>query len=358
MPVLERTYGRPAAGSINELMISSDSHVIEPEALWQRELAGKFGDRAPTFGGRRRGDHPGGMDRGQRVNEMTADGVSAEVLYPTHGLRTLSLDDPELEQACVRVYNDWIADYCSAAPDRLVGLAMLSMYDVEAAVREMQRAQELGLRGSIIWQVPPPELPFTSDHYERYWAAAEEMGMPVNLHILSGHGYSKRRSFGDVPLSARALEQERQSVNEKLIQSMDSLYDLIFGGVLDRFPRLKVVLVENEIGWIPFLLEQWDYYFQRHGPDREGVRLKRLPSEAFHAQVYTTFFNDAVGGRMLSWWGEDNCMWSNDFPHGNSTWGHSREIAARDMGDLPPAPCQAAARERGAAIRDQDPGAG
>ena len=337
MPVLERTYGRKASGAIDELLISADSHVIEPEGLWQKELPQTFKDRAPGFGGRRRGDHPGGMDKTQRVNEMAADGVSAEVLYPTHGLRTLSLDDPELEEACVRVYNDWIADYCRAAPDRLIGLGMLSMYNVDHAIQEMARAREAGLRGCIIWQVPPPELPFTADHYERFWAAAQDMGMPVNLHILSGHGYSKRRSFGqqESPVSDRALEQERQSVNEKLIQAMDSLYDLIFSGVFERYPRLKVVLVENEIGWIPFLLEQWDYYFQRHGVDRPGVRLKRLPSECFHQQVYATFFNDAVGGRMLSWWGEDNCMWSNDYPHGNSTWGHSREIVARDMGDLP-----------------------
>jgi predicted TIM-barrel fold metal-dependent hydrolase len=133
------------------------------------------------------------MDREQRVNEMTADGVSAEVLYPTHGLRTLSLDDPELEQACVRVYNDWIADYCSAAPERLVGLAMLSMYDVEAAVREMERSAAARpprldhLAGATARACPSPP-----DHYERYWAAAQDMGMPVNLHILSGHGYSKR----------------------------------------------------------------------------------------------------------------------------------------------------------------------
>jgi predicted TIM-barrel fold metal-dependent hydrolase len=336
MPVIERTYGRETNATIDELLFSADSHVIEPEGLWQKNLSSTFHDRAPAFGGRRRGDHPGGMEKDKRVAEMAADGVSAEVLYPTHGLRALSLDDPELEEACARVYNDWISDYSQAAPDRLIGLAMLSMYNVDHAIREMERARQAGLRGAIIWQVPPPELPFTSDHYDRFWAAAQDMAMPVNLHILSGHGYSKRRSLNqESPLIDRALEQERQSVNEKLIQSMDSLYDLIFGGVLDRFPRLKVVLVENEIGWIPFLLEQWDYYFKRHGVDRPGVRLKRLPSECFHEQVYATFFNDAVGGRMLSWWGSENIMWSNDFPHGNSTWGHSREIVARDMGDLP-----------------------
>jgi predicted TIM-barrel fold metal-dependent hydrolase len=337
MSVLERTYGRESAATVNEILISADSHVIEPEGLWKTQLQSAFGDRAPGFGGRRRGDHPGGMDKGERVAEMTADGVSAEVLYPTHGLRALSLDDAELEEACARVYNDWIVDYTRAAPDRLIGLAMLSVYNVDHAVQEMERCRKAGLRGSIIWQVPPPELPFTSDHYERFWAAAQDMDMPVNLHILSGHGYSKRRALNrESPLpSDRGIEQERTSVNEKLIQAMDSLYDLIFSGVLERFPRLKVVLVENEIGWIPFLLEQWDYYFKRHGVDRPGVRLKRLPSECFHEQVYATFFNDAVGGHMLSWWGADNCMWSNDYPHGNSTWGHSREVVARDLGDLP-----------------------
>jgi predicted TIM-barrel fold metal-dependent hydrolase len=332
MPVIERTYGKPLGPTSSELLISSDSHVIEPEGLWKKALEGKFGDRAPGYGGRRNNDHPGAMEGPKRVSEMAADGVSAEVLYPTHGLRVLSGDDPILEQACARVYNDWIIEYCSAAPDRLIGLAMLSMYDVEEAIAEMERCRKAGLRGATIWQVPPEELPFTSDHYEPFWAAAEEMDMPVNLHILSGHGYSARRA--PAPAAGRGVDIARTSVNEKLYQAMDSLYDLIFSGVFERYPRLKMVMVENEIGWLPFLLEQWDYYFQRHGGGEQTLGLNRLPSEYFHDQVYATFFNDAVGGHLLSWWGHDNCMWSNDYPHGNSTWGHSREIVARDLGDL------------------------
>jgi len=158
--------------------------------------------------------------------------------------------------------------------------------------------------------------------------------MPVNLHILSGHGYSRSRSFGqgDTPTGMTA---EHNSVNMKLFQSVDSLYDLIYSGVLERFPKLKIVLVENELGWIPFVLEQWDYYFKRHGAKREGLAIRKPPSEYFHNQIYTTFFNDAVGGHMLSWWGQDNCMWSNDFPHGNSTWPNSRQVVSRDLGSLP-----------------------
>ena len=335
MGITERTYGQPSNVQIDEVLISADSHVIEPEGLWKKQLQGTFGDRAPDFGGRRRNDNPGAMEGPKRVSEMAADGVSAEVLYPTHGLRALSLDDPTLEEACARVYNDWIIDYQSAAPDRLIGLAMLSVYDVEHAVLEMERCREAGLRGSIIWQVPPPEISFASDHYERFWAAAQDLQMPVNLHILSGHGYSKRRAQSPLTPEQRAIELERTSVNEKLYQAVDSLYDLIFSGVLERYPHLRVVMVENEIGWIPFLLEQWDYYVKRHGVDRPGIRIKKLPSEYFHEQVYATFFNDAVGGHSLSWWGHDNCMWSNDYPHGNSTWPHSHEVVARDLGNLP-----------------------
>ena len=249
----------------SQILISADSHVSEAGDLWATRLPARFRDDAPQFPNRgdrggtgRFEEKTGGWDPGERLKEMATDGVSAEVLYPTLGLRLFGLDDPALQEACFRVYNDWIIDYCSAAPDRLIGLGMLSMYNVEHAVRELERCREAGLRGAIIWQVPPPEIPFTSDHYEPFWAAAQEMSMPINLHILSGHGYNKRRALNPTPAN-RAMEQERSSVNEKLIQAMDALYDLIFSGVLERFPRLRVVMVENEIGWIPFLLDRMDH---------------------------------------------------------------------------------------------------
>ncbi len=338
MAILERTYAPEAGPAVDEVLVSADSHVIEPAGLWKDNLPRAFRDRAPDLGGSRRNDAPGGMDKSERVKEMAHDGVSAEVLYPTHGLKTLVLGDRDLEEACVRVYNDWLMDYCSAAPESLIGLALLSTYRIDAAIEEMERCRRGGMSGAVVWQVPAPELPFTSRHYDALWASAQELDMPIALHILSGHGYNLRRTFseGGAPTFDRGIEQERTSVNLKLVYAMDSLYDFIFSGVLERFPRLKLVLVENEIGWLPFILEQWDYYYKRHGTDREALSLTMLPSEYFNRQVYATFFNDAVGGRILSWWGADNCMWSNDYPHGNSTWPKSREIVSRDMGALPP----------------------
>jgi uncharacterized protein len=153
--------------------------------------------------------------------------------------------------------------------------------------------------------------------------------MPVNMHILTGFGHGKL-------IDARnGVEHYRAAVNIKALDAANAIFDLIFYGILDCFPRLKLVIVENEIGWVPFYLQQWDYYYRRFRAVNPPP-IDREPSEFFARQVMLTFFNDAVGGRSLAWWGEDNCMWSNDFPHPNSTWPNSRRVIERDLGGLRP----------------------
>jgi predicted TIM-barrel fold metal-dependent hydrolase len=336
----QRTFGveHPDGVRADEVIISADSHVMEPEGLWKREVPKAFREAAPAFGGPRPDDitGPAGVDKHERVAEMAAGSISAEVIFPTWGLKLLALDDPELERVCVRVYNDWIIDYCAVAPDRLIGLAVMSCYDIEAAVKELRRCRDGGLRGLTLWQVPPKGLPFTSDHYDPLWAAAQEMGMPVNIHINTGHGYHK------YPELLAASHQTAM----KLHQCLNTMHDVIYSGVLERFPELNFVVAENEIGWVPWVLEQWDFTFMK---GRTGFRIgssseqfykpaepmKLLPSEYWQRQVYSTFFNDSVGGRILDWWGADNCMWSSDFPHGDSTWPHSQQVLARDLAELP-----------------------
>jgi uncharacterized protein len=255
------------------------------------------------------------------------DGVSAEVLYPTSGLTLFSLEDPELQEACFRVYNDWLIEYCQAAPDRLWGIACIAMYDVDHAVAELERCKANGLRGSLIWQAPHPDLPFNSPHYEKFWAASQDLNMPVNFHILTGFNYSKG---GGRP---SGVEHYRGSVNLKTFDAANLFFDLIFYGVLERYPRLKIVNVENEIGWIPFFLQQWDYYYRRFR-DSNPPPIEVEPSEYFNRQMFVTFFDDAVGGHSFDWWGHDNAMWSNDYPHPNSTWPNSRQVIQRDLGHL------------------------
>ena len=311
----------------NEIIISADSHIMEPEDLWVKNLPGSLKDKYPQFPPRKSpGEKPGGWDPKARLQEMAVDGVSAEVLYPTLGLRLFALEDAELQEACFKISNEWLIEYCKVAPERLVGIPMISLYNIKNAIKELERCKKAGLVGCLIWQVPPQNLSFTSDYYDPFWEAAQDFNMPVNLHILTGFNYSR--------FSRKGLEVYRCSVNRKLNDTADTLMDLVFTGVCERFPKLKFVIVENEVGWIPFFLHEWDKYYERHSPIAP-MPIKKLPSEYVNHQVYATFFSDPTGGRLLDWWGSDTCMWSNDYPHAASTWPHSRQVIARELGHLP-----------------------
>jgi predicted TIM-barrel fold metal-dependent hydrolase len=311
-----------------EVLISSDSHVLEPRDLWTTRLPVALRDRAPRLP-ERGNDHPGGTDPRDRLGVMQRDTVSAEVLFPTYGLGLYALEDAELQEACFAVYNDWLVEYCAGTPGRLIGLPAISTYNIDHAVKELERTAKLGLKGALLWYVPHPDLHYNTDHYERFWAAAQDMDMPVNLHILSGFSYNAR------PESRKGVEQYRGSVGIKLGDAINVLFDFVFYGVLERYPRLKLVIAEAELGWMPWLFQQWDYYVKRFAKSNP-LSGSLLPSEYFQRQVYVTFFNDPVGAKAFTWgWGLDNAMWSNDFPHGNSTWPHSRDIIARDVAHLP-----------------------
>jgi len=352
---------------MEEGVISSDSHVIEVPDLWEKGLPSALKARAPrayfddkrdawmfgspevqaqAVGGlfmagqrpdqlenfRRAGfsvARPGGWDPIERIKDMKTDGVAAEVLYPSLGLGLYCVEDPALQEALFQAYNDWVIDYCAKVPDRLYAIALLSMFDVDHAIAEMERCKKRGIVGTMIWQVPHPKLPFSDSHYERFWAASQELELPVHLHILTGFGGSMKRQ------TSHGVSRFRIGVNQTR-EIEDALFEIIFTGVLERHPKLKVVSVENEIGWIPFWLGQCDKAFKRHRHS-EKLPIDKLPSEYFYRQVYATFFNDPVGGKFFSWWGTDNCMWSNDYPHQNSTWPNSREVINRDMGHLPAA---------------------
>ncbi|MDP6176070.1 MAG: amidohydrolase family protein, partial [Rhodospirillales bacterium] len=230
-----------------------------------------------------------------------------------------------------RVYNDWVADFCKGAPDRLFAVPCLAVYDVDVAIKEMHRCADMGMLGGLVWQVPHPDLPLISDHYEKLWAAAAELGQPLHFHILSGFNYFR---FGPT-----GLDRIRGAVSTKTHDIYTNVYDIIFSGVFERNPKLKVVIVEGEIGWAPFLFQQYDYYYRRFnkpGHPNEDFMISRLPSEIFADHMYLTFMDDAAGGKTLEYWGDRNCMWTSDYPHPNMTWPNSRALIARQMGDLEP----------------------
>jgi uncharacterized protein len=321
--------GENQARGIDGVIVSADSHVMEPVDLWKKGVPARYREAAPLFPPHKLGEgfqkQAGGWDPNARIREMEVDGLSAEVLYPTLGLHLFAQPDAGLQEACFRVYNDWLIDYCSADRNRLIGVPAISIYDVDHAVKELERCHKAGLKGALIWQAPHPDLPFHSRHYDRFWAAAQDLKAPVSLHILTGHGYFARDLQG--------VERYRGSVNLKLAEIADALFEFIFYGVLERYPGLKLVSVENESGWIPFMVQQWDYYYRRFR-DVNPVPITKDPGDYMRERVFASFFNDAVGGRNLKWWGEDNLMWSNDFPHPNSTWPNSLKVIERDLGHL------------------------
>jgi len=189
-----------------------------------------------------------GHDPAFRMKLVEADGVAAEVVNATWTLYTMRIVDGELRRACCRVFNDWVSEYCSENLKRLVGVAMIPIDDVPWAVAELGRVARKGLRGAMIATNPPEGArPYRDGCYDPFWAAAEEAGVPITLHIVTGrvrdpftyHGEEER---GEVPRSFIELFHEALPVLAG---------EFIFGGIFDRFPRLKLVVAEYEASWIP-----------------------------------------------------------------------------------------------------------
>jgi len=297
-------------------MISTDSHVMEPDELWQ-QLPPRLRALLPNVPFRN--SPPGALKADLRLKDQNNDGVAAEVLFPNYGMALYSVDDVELQQESFKLYNDWLHDWTSADHKRLIGVPLISVYDIKGAIKEMHRAHDMGMRGALIWQVPDPQLPFSNTaHYDPLFAACAEADQPVICHILTGHGYMKSGH-------KKSVEGIKDSVNAKTNDSANTLFDFIFSGAFDRHPKLKLLMAESEIGWLPFLLQQWDYYFDRTRRT-QTLPIDRKPSEIFEEHVYGTFLEDRVGTRHFPWWGTKNCMWSNDYPHFNMTFPNSRNV--------------------------------
>lgn len=310
-------------------LISADSHVIEPEDLWARGLPQALRSSAPRYPSHPYQVHNGGAVGATRVKEMAVDGVSAEVLYPSLMLDQFSIKDAALQEACFRTYNNWLAEYCSHAPDRVFGVCTISLYRIDEALKELERCKKAGMRGVMIWQVPPEDLSFASQHYEKFWAAVQEMEMPVSMHANTGIPFVLG---GAAKWGSDAVKRITTLVSVKLMYAQNALTQFIFSGALERFPELKIVLVENEVSWMPYFISQSDKFYKR--ADFVNPGMKRYPGEYFTRQIFATFFNDPPSRLLFGNWGTDNFMWSNDFPHKNSTWPNSREVIARDMKHL------------------------
>ena len=349
----------------NYKLISADLHVSEPPDLWESRVDRKYRERAPRlvvdppgkegayflyeghpphpigigFGAGKSPEElktfltqatyadarAGGWDPAARKKDNEVDGVDADVLYTTLGFRIFWLRDARLQEECFRVYNDWLAEFVAYAPKKMAGLAMISLYDPKAGGRELERCARLGLKGAMIWCSPPQDKPYSSDLYDPFWAAAEELKMPVSLHAITGMGVESQWNWGERYMRTTVLGYEVEK----------SFSVLIFSGVLDRFPKLQIVSAENNIGWIPYYLQRMDRVANRSRASH-GFTQQLKPSEYFRRQMWATYIDDFVGVANREFVGVDRMMWSSDYPHQASSWPHSQDVVARDFKDATP----------------------
>jgi predicted TIM-barrel fold metal-dependent hydrolase len=272
------------------------------------------------------GAHRGGWDPAQRVKDMDQDGVQGDVLYTTLGFRMFWIRDAGFQRACFQVYNNWLAEFCSYAPQRLKGLGLISLYDPKQAAQDLADCRKKGLAGAIVWASPPEELPFFSEVYDPFWAAAQDLAMPLSLHEFAG--------FQWVDWDSSAKKRTvAQAINSHEVEK--TFATLILSGVLERFPGLKVVSAELNCGWLPYFLFRIDERFDATGTRFRGMpfptKLKIKPSEYFRRQLYATFIDDAFGVNHRHAIGVENILWSSDFPHSATFWPHFREKIALDF---------------------------
>ena len=344
-------------------VLSADSHVIEPADLWSKRIDQRYRDRAPRvekgvgetpgecfvcedldpfpvsgfavagvhpddYGEKLlqgyAGVRPSGWDPAARIKDQDVDHVCGEVLYPSLAMTLYGIDDGGLRAACFRAYNDWMAEFCSYDQRRLAGIGLIPMDDVQDAVSEVARCADLGLRGGLIWGIPPEETPYDSAVWDPLWAAAQDATLPLSLHILTG-----RRGMD---LDGGSMMKVYPSLPHKLERSIS---DLIFGGVLERFPRLQIVSAENDIGWIAHFLQRLDHAYEKYRLLETGTVIPEPPSHYFRRQVYATFQQDRVGVLARELVGVGNLMWASDFPHSDSTWPDSMDSIAHDFAGVP-----------------------
>jgi predicted TIM-barrel fold metal-dependent hydrolase len=276
------------------------------------------GPEAMTLKGKKYEDsRRGGHDPEAHVKENEADGVWASVLYPSVGLIIFALDEPAFN-VCCRAYNEWIAEFCSAMPGRLYGIGCLDADDPERAAADLAGIHQLGLRGALISVSPKAGSEYDRPQFDSLWSAAQELEMPLSLHIATNRDPT-------VQLSLLAKTALLPNVDHYV---RDSLSRMIMSGVFERFPRLKVISVEHEIGWAPHFVERLDYtYTQRtHRPDRVTFADDKLPSHFFRDNVRLSFQEDEVGIENRNRIGIDTLMWGSDYPHTESTFPRSRQI--------------------------------
>ncbi len=328
--------------------IDADGHILEPLELWQQYMDPKYRDRAPravkdnhgierlvidgkALGSERglanlgavgardgtvvvdntseyRDGRKGGFDPHARIPDMDLDGIDAAYLYPSIGLFAGSIDDINVSANVCRAYNRWLADYCKPYPDRLFGIAMIPLQSVPHAIEEMKFAREqLGMTGIFVRPNPYNGKMIHHPDYEQFWTAVEHYDMAVGFHEGGSSGMAQ------VGLDRFETRGARHIVTHTM-EMMLACLGMIWGGVIDKHPKLRVGFLESGGGWIVPWLERMDRHFDDVGFNDSG--LSRRPSEIFQSNCWISF--EPVEGSLkvlADYIGPHKILWATDYPH-------------------------------------------
>lgn len=267
-----------------------------------------------------------------RLEDMDENWVEAQMCFPNYprfcGQQFLWGKDRDLALLCVRAYNEWmVEEWCGSADGRLIPLCLIPLWDVDLAIAEVRHNAERGVRAVAFSELPSylglPSL--YSGEWEPFFAACEETGTVLCMHI--GSGTKTPQTSSDAPAAVSATILVGNSIN--------SLTDFLFSGVLHRHPRLRLLYAEAQVGWIPYVLERADDVWRTHYGWADSKRFcPEPPSTYYHRQVSSCFFKDPVGIDLLERVGVERIVFETDYPHQDGTWPQSRQAAAEQFGQL------------------------
>jgi len=262
-----------------------------------------------------------------RIKDLDRDGVDAEVIYGILGAAS-RLEDHEAANEMLRIYNNWLKDFCSHYPDRHIGLACLPYGDIGAAVDEVYRVAKLGLRGlelSCSWDMQPMWHP----DWKPLWQAVDDVQLPLHFHTFPSVPHKVREQYAG--LTRRAIQFT--SVSGFQMNLINILAALMGAAVLERFPRLRIAFGESGCGWIPYALDRMDFEWEDRFTD---IGLKMKPSDYWRRQCKATFQYDRIGAKLVEDMGVETLMWGSDYPHGDGVWPESSKYIAEQFGHLSP----------------------
>src|SRR5262245_2462187 len=369
----------------NDPIISADSHVNPLPTFWAEYLPAACRDRAPKLEQTAEGDfiafegqrtpfgtlnamagrqaqeyipsgkvsdtRPGGWDPVERLKDLDIDRVEAEALFGGGPIQT---EDLELHRASFRPYNTWLAEFCRTAPERLLGMAYIPTWDVDGAVAEVRFAAARGMRGVVIPAFPPAgtvsagtgsggsaavtvttpdeKRSYADPEFDRLWETVIDTGVVLHMHLGARGSRTRQDAF------MASMLMSKLTMAEPVAQ-------LIFSGLFAKYPDLKLVSVESQVGWFAFAADYMDHLWEKHRFWTNSP-LKERPSFYMDRQVYGTFMDDPVGVKLRNETGGRNIMWASDYPHSETTWPRSHEVIAAQFAGVPEAEKRAIVYDR------------